>query len=60
MSAEEAVQQIHQKEYSYAFPLDTPSAIFCGVACLTKYVAVKMEVVDIASLRLPSSDLGEN
>ena len=58
--AEEAVQQIYKKEYSYSLPPDTPTAIFCGVACLTKYVAVKMEVVDMASLRLSSSELGEN
>ena len=60
IESEKAVEQIYKKEYSYALPPDTTSAIFCGVACLTKYVAVKMEVVDIASLRLSSSDLGEN
>ena len=59
-SADAALQQIHQKEYSYAFPPDTTSAIFCGISCLTKHVAVKMEVVDIASLRLSISDVGEN
>ena len=59
IESEKAVQQIHEKEYSSALPPDTRNAIYCGIACLTKYVMVKMELVDIPP-RPPRSDIGEN
>ena len=57
--SKKAIQQISQKEYSYALPPDTTHAIYCGIACLTKHVAVKMVLVSLPS-RPSRSDVGEN